>query len=193
MTYTDGLSLWFIVVYALSITAFIIVAIRFRAQRDAIEKQKGPLPSPGIFVPLGVPLLILLTRVGEIPAEWLSLRLIGLGLSLYYLVILLWTLRTLGRQFVPGAGIFRDHTLVTSGPFRFVRHPLYSASITSWLGAALGTLNWLLLVLWPVLVAIVILVPVRHEEELLHEKFGKAYEVYAQHTDRLIPKLWGRR
>lgn len=101
-------------------------------------------------------------------------------------------LRTLGRFAVPGAGIFRDHKLITSGPFQFVRHPLYSAAITLWLGAGLGTLNWLLLVLWPVFVAIVIFVPVRHEEELLHEKFGTDYEEYAQQTGRLIPRFWGQ-
>ncbi len=60
-----------------------------------------------------------------------------------------------------------------------------------WLGAALGTLNWLLLALWPLLLAGVF-ISSRDEEELLREKFGTTYETYAARTGRLIPKVWGR-
>ena len=190
MTFVDGFRFWFIGLYALGLAAFVVMAIQLRAKRDAIEKQEGPLPSPGILIPVGVPLLILLSRVGEIMVESLPLRWVGLGLSLYFLVMLPWIMRTLGRFAVPGAGVYRDHKLITSGPYSFVRHPLYSASIALCLGSALGTINWLLLVLCPVLVAIVILVPVRHEEALLHEKFGTEYKQYAEETAQLIPWIW---
>jgi protein-S-isoprenylcysteine O-methyltransferase Ste14 len=59
------------------------------------------------------------------------------------------------------------------------------------LSAGLGALNWLLLALWPVFVAIVNLVPVRQGEELLHEKFGKRYDEYVPHKGKLMPQLWG--
>jgi protein-S-isoprenylcysteine O-methyltransferase Ste14 len=67
-----------------------------------------------------------------------------------------------------------------------------SAAIILWLSARLGTLNWLLLALWPTFVAIVIFIPVREEEKLLKEKFGEAYEEYAQQTGRLVPRFWGQ-
>ena len=113
----------------------------------------------------------------------------GVGLSLYGLAILPWTVRTLGRLAAPGPAVFRDHDLVTSGPFRLVRHPGYSAILAIFLGTALGTLNWLLLALWP-LVVVGTYLSSRAEERLLREKFGKAYRKYAQQTHRFIPGIW---
>jgi len=78
---------------------------------------------------------------------------------------------------------------VTSGPFRYVRHPVYSAVVALQLAAALGTVNWLLLAIWPLLVAAMRLVPIPREEKLLREKFGEAYLDYAARTGRLFPRL----
>ena len=117
---------------------------------------------------------------------------LGVGLSLYYIILLSWTVRTLGRFLVPGLAVYSDHELVTSGPFRWVRHPLYSSALALWLGAALGTLNWLLLALWPLLLAAV-LSDLPREEGMLRDKFGTAYDAYAARTGRLIPRIRGWR
>jgi protein-S-isoprenylcysteine O-methyltransferase Ste14 len=71
-----------------------------------------------------------------------------------------------------------------------MRHPLYSAVIVLWLSAGLGTMNWLLLVLWPLFLVASMLLPIRQEETLLREKFGEEYEEYAEKTARLIPGVW---
>jgi protein-S-isoprenylcysteine O-methyltransferase len=135
--------------------------------------------------------LILLWGVGEIQAAWAPLRIVGFGLSLYALVILVWVPRVLGRFLVPQAVVFPDHELVTSGPFRFVRHPSFSGALALWLRAALGNLSWLLLGLWfPLMLAKTM--QAGGEEEILRAKFGKAYEEYNRQTGRFIPKLWRR-
>jgi protein-S-isoprenylcysteine O-methyltransferase Ste14 len=103
-----------------------------------------------------------------------------------------WAMRTLGQMGAPGVGVFEDHELITSGPYRFLRHPGYSATLALWLGAALGTLNWLLLVLWPLMVALLFMVGIRPEEALLHERFKADYEEYVRQTSRLIPRVWKR-
>jgi len=181
---------WFLVLYGLGIAAFLGTVIRFRGHRGAVERKIGPLPTPVPFVAFIIAVLILLTRTGEMSAGWPILRVLGVTLSFYAIVMLPWTMRTLGRLFVPGAAILRDHVLVTSGPFRLVRHPLLSAVTTLWLGAALGTLNWLLFALWPLLLAGAFMSS-RDEEALLREKFGTTYEAYAAQTGRFIPKMWG--
>ena len=188
MIFEDGFRLWFIVLYLVGIISFVGLVFRYRSNKHKIEKQVGPLPSPGIFVPLGIPLLILLTGIGELDYGLTALRWIGVVLSLYGLVLQFWTLRTLGHFALPGAGLYQDHKLVTSGPFRFVRHPLYSSGITLWLGAGLGTMNWLLLGLWPLILLLVIFVPIRQEESLLREKFGQAYEEYTLATGQIVPR-----
>lgn len=192
---TQALRLWFLVLFGLGFVGTIAAFIRFRAHRGAIEKKVGPLPTPGPVLVSVVAVVILLTGIGEITGEtsigWAILRVLGVGLSLYTIVMLPWAVRTLGRFGVPGVGVFRDHALVTSGPFRLVRHPGYSAILALWLGAALGTLNWLLLALWPVLVIVLFMVT-REEEGLLRAKFGTTYDAYSAKTGRFIPMAWGR-
>ena len=55
MTLSEGFRVWFLVLYILNILAFLVVTIRFRVHREAIEEQIGPLPSPGIVIPLQFP------------------------------------------------------------------------------------------------------------------------------------------
>ena len=192
---TEALRLWFLVLFGLGFLGTIAAFVRFRAYREDVEKKVGPLPTPGPVLVSIVAFLILLTKIGEITDAttlgWASLRVLGVGLSFYSMFMLPWAVRTLGRFGVPGVGIFRDHALVTSGPFRVVRNPGYSAILALWLGAALATLNWLLLALWPVLLIVLFMVT-REEEGLLRAKFGPTYDSYAAKTRRFIPKPWGR-
>jgi protein-S-isoprenylcysteine O-methyltransferase len=82
----------------------------------------------------------------------------------------------------------KDHDLVRHGPYRFLRHPLYSGDLAMLLGAALGTVNMLLLALWPVS-ALGTYFLTRQEDALLASKFGAAYETYARRTGRLMPRF----
>jgi protein-S-isoprenylcysteine O-methyltransferase len=192
MTMDRVLRFWFLALYGFGIIGFLSNVWRIRRGRPAFEQQIGPLPEVGAFVAWFVPPLIILSGVGQMAMEQPILRALGVGLSLYSQIMVLWTVRTLGRFLIPGLAVFRDHVLVTSGPFRWLRHPLYSGALALWLGAALGTLNWLLLALWPLLVAAIIKeLPV--EEAMLRAKFGAAYDAYAAQTGRLVPSLWGRR
>ncbi|MGA7305453.1 MAG: isoprenylcysteine carboxylmethyltransferase family protein [Rhodothermales bacterium] len=190
MAYADTFRFWFIGLYCFGFGAFGIMVARLRPRRGMIEKKKGPLPTPGILIPLGIPLLILVTQFGEMNVAFFSLRLAAAVLSGYFLIMMPWMMSTLGRFAVPGSGVYSDHRLVTTGPYRYLRHPLYSAAIVLWLSAGLGTVNWLLLALWPLFAIASILLPVRHEEELLREKFGAEYERYAAQTARLIPGVF---
>jgi protein-S-isoprenylcysteine O-methyltransferase len=184
-----ALRLWFLVLYAFGIVGFLGNVWRIRRGRPAFEKQIGPLPEMGALVAWFLPPVILLWGIGRLAIDQPVLRVLGVALSLYSQIIVLWTVRTLGRHLIPGLAVFPDHVLVTSGPFRWVRHPLYSGALALWLGAALGTLNWLLLALWPLFVAAII-GELPKEERMLRDKFGTAYEAYESRTGRLVPKLW---
>jgi protein-S-isoprenylcysteine O-methyltransferase Ste14 len=72
-------------------------------------------------------------------------------------------------------------------PFRLVRHPAYSADLALWLGAALGTLNALLLVSWP-LYALAVAVQASLEETVLAQEFGDAYLRYTERVGRFVPR-----
>jgi protein-S-isoprenylcysteine O-methyltransferase Ste14 len=193
MTFANVVRWFFIAIWGLSIIGFLAAVVRFfRTEREAVDRQIGPLPTPLTLLNL-VAVVILLTGVGAIDADdsagWLVVQVVGLGLSLYGLVMLPWTMQTLDRQGIPGVALLEDHALVTSGPYQLVRHPGYSAFLALWLGTALATLNWLLLVLWP-LVIVGAYLSSRAEDRLLREEFGKEYEAYAQGTNRFVPGLW---
>jgi protein-S-isoprenylcysteine O-methyltransferase Ste14 len=185
---TDDFRLGFVVAYGVGFIFFLVLIFRFRARQQTVEQRVGPLPPPPALISWLTPPIILLTQVGQISADWILLRLIGVAFALYAVVMLPWATRALGHSYVPGPAVLREHALVSSGPFRVVRHPIYSAVVALWLGAALGALNWILLVLWPMIV-VVVTKSARAEEEMLRRKFGDSYDAYAANKGRLFPRL----
>jgi protein-S-isoprenylcysteine O-methyltransferase Ste14 len=188
----DDFRLWFVVAYALGFLFFLALVFRFRTRRPTVEQRVGSLPSPPALISWLIPPIILLVHVGQISAEWMLVRVLGVALGLYAIIMIPWATHGLGRSYAPGPAVLQDHALVTSGPFGLVRHPIYSAVAALWLGAALGTLNWLLLALWPMIVAGVTKQS-RAEEEMLRAKFGDTYDTYARSKGRLVPKLSSRK
>jgi protein-S-isoprenylcysteine O-methyltransferase Ste14 len=185
---TDDFRLGFVITYVVGFIFFLVSIFRFRARQQTVEHRVGPLPPPPALISWLIPPIILLTEVGQISADWILLRLIGVALALYAVVVLPWATRTLGRSYVPGPAVLKEHALVSAGPFRVVRHPIYSAVVALWLGAALGALNWILLVLWPIIV-VAVTKSARAEEDMLRGKFGDSYDVYAANKGRLVPRL----
>jgi protein-S-isoprenylcysteine O-methyltransferase len=189
---TDGLRIWFLGLYAIGIIVILIKFIPVQRRQQVFENRiadrRRLLPMICLPVDWLVPPLIVLSGIGQVPAIWPLLRVLGFGLSLYAFIILAWVPRALGRFLIPQAAVFPDHALITSGPFRFLRHPSFSGALALWLGTALGTLNWSLFVLWfPLVVGKTI--QARAEEEILHTKFGSVYEEYSRKTGRFIPKF----
>jgi protein-S-isoprenylcysteine O-methyltransferase Ste14 len=130
-------------------------------------------------------------QVGEIDAGWLPVRVVGLAVGLTGAVLLVWASVLLGRFLMHEAAVVQDHALLTSGPYRLVRHPIYSGYLALLLGSGIAALNICVLLLWP-LSLLGILVQAGAEEQLLAKKFGPDYERYARRTGQLVPRLWKR-
>jgi protein-S-isoprenylcysteine O-methyltransferase Ste14 len=137
-----------------------------------------------------LPPALIAFRVGEIEADWLPFRVVGLTLGLAGAVLLIWASVVLGRFLLHEAAIREDHALVASGPYRFVRHPVYSGYLALLLGSGIAALNVCLLLLWPVSL-LGILIQAASEEQLLGERFGQDYQRYVRRTGRLVPRFWG--
>jgi len=82
-----------------------------------------------------------------------------------------------------------EHTLVTSGVYRHIRHPMYAAHLLWAIAQALLLSNWL--AGWALLVTFVPLYLVRapREEHMMLEHFGEEYREYMSRTGGLIPRL----
>lgn len=117
-----------------------------------------------------------------------GVRALGVGLAALGLAGLCWAFRHLDANLIADSVPGADHTLVTSGPYRWIRHPLYSAWGVLMLGYGLATSSWAV-----ILVAIAALGTVvrrtSKEEEALIAQFGAAYRTYAARTGRFLPQL----
>ncbi len=116
----------------------------------------------------------------------------GGGLLLIYLALFVWAHQVLGKHWSGILELHEDHSLITSGPYRMVRHPMYSAFFLSGLGIFILTANWFLSSLYFLAVAYMYFSRVSAEEELMIGRFGDAYREYMTKTARLVPRLLKR-
>ncbi len=116
------------------------------------------------------------------------LRWTGVGVSALTMVLLIWTLRSLGTNLTDTVVTRRVHTLVTRGPYRLVRHPFYDCMAMFALSFALIAANWFVLVSG-VVVFLLLSARTRTEEEKLVVRFGDDYREYMMRTGRFVPKL----
>lgn len=97
--------------------------------------------------------------------------------------------RALKKNWSAEVEIQAGHTLVTDGPYRRVRHPMYTALFLIGAGMLLLSANWLAGGLFLLAFTLLYLTRVDAEERLLRDHFGAAYEAYMKETGRLLPKF----
>jgi protein-S-isoprenylcysteine O-methyltransferase Ste14 len=114
------------------------------------------------------------------------LRWTGVAIGIPAGCLLVWTLLNLGKNLTDTVVTRKVHTLVTKGPYRWVRHPFYDAVGLSVLANSLAAANWFLLVTGALLMTMIVL-RTRKEEELLLARFGDPYRVYIARTGRFFP------
>jgi protein-S-isoprenylcysteine O-methyltransferase Ste14 len=145
---------------------------------------------PMVLLPVEwlLPPALIALRIGEIEAGWLPLRVVGFGVGLAGAVLLVWASVLLGRLMIHEAAVREDHVLIESGPYRFVRHPVYLGYLALLLGSGVASLNVCLLLIWPVSL-LGIPIEAASEEQLLEERFGQDYERYVRRTGWRVPRF----
>lgn len=140
--------------------------------------------SPGLLIILGV-VLLRIFRPGSLAVHSSVLQVIGAVLLLSGLGFAVWARVYLGRNWGMPMTEKAEPELVTSGPYRFVRHPIYSGLLLGLLGTTLATnLYWLIAL---VVMAIYFVYSATVEERLMTTSFPEAYPSYRAHTKMLIP------
>jgi protein-S-isoprenylcysteine O-methyltransferase Ste14 len=112
----------------------------------------------------------------------------GVGLCALTAVLLMWTLRSLGKNLTDTVVTRQAHTLVTRGPYQWVRHPFYDCMFLFMSGTALMAANWFVLATGLVVFTI-LAARSRTEEQKLLERFGQPYRAYQARTGRFLPRL----
>lgn len=112
----------------------------------------------------------------------------GFAIGLLSVALVGWTLRTLGGNLTDTVATRTHHTLVTTGPYRWVRHPYYAATLLLVIAATLLSANWLIGVAGA-LMFLLLAVRTPLEEQKLIERFGDQYRDYAARRGRFIPRM----
>lgn len=97
------------------------------------------------------------------------------------------SLRALGRQWSLQARVLQNHKLVREGPYRFVRHPIYTGMLGMIVAGGLAWSHWIGFLIALLLFAVGTAIRVRSEEKLLREQFGTAFEDYERSVPAVVP------
>jgi protein-S-isoprenylcysteine O-methyltransferase Ste14 len=118
-----------------------------------------------------------------------AIRWTGFALLVIGGTLRLWPVFVLGPRFSGLVAIQKDHKLVTTGVYRYVRNPSYLGLLVSALGWALSFRAGV-----GVLIVALFLIPllarIRAEERMLSSQFGAEYQAYVERTWRLIPRIY---
>ncbi len=119
--------------------------------------------------------------------EWV--RGLGVGLGILCVLGIYWLFSSIGSGISPTSATRQQHMLSTKGPYRWVRHPLYTIGSSLFISFGMMADNWFIATLG-ILAFIGMAIRTPKEEANLIEKFGDEYREYMKRTGRFLPKLF---
>ena len=120
----------------------------------------------------------------------LSIRWVGVGLGILCVFGIYWLFSSIGSGITPTSGTRKEHTLVTNGIYRHIRHPLYTLGSSMFVAFGMMADSWFIILLG-ILAFILMAIRTPKEETNLIEKFGDEYREYMKRTGRFLPKIGG--
>jgi len=162
---------------------------------QAAEREGGR----GVVVLRGVLFFALLAFIVMyvLGAAWIELfsfplpgwlRWVGFAMGLLSIAFWIWTQVHLDTQWSAQLQLKNRHQLITTGPYKTIRHPLYLAMIAWAISISLLTANWIFVAV-SVLSIVGVVRRIPNEEQMMLNAFGDEYKAYMEHTGRLFPKL----
>ena len=120
-------------------------------------------------------------------SDWLQW--LGLILGIITIPLSVWIHIHLGKNFSSCLHVREGHYLVTTGPYKWVRHPMYTVLLMNFLAILLLTKNWLIGGVPILILCLVVAGRLKHEEKLMQDTFGEEYNRYKLSTGKFLPKL----
>jgi protein-S-isoprenylcysteine O-methyltransferase Ste14 len=171
------------------------------AARDVkpVRRQESLGSRLGYVVPIAIGAVLLAS--GRLPVHWLDDRFLPPSAAVYWagtlvlaagLAFMVWARRTLGRNWSGRVTLKEDHELIRGGPYRLVRHPIYTGLLLALLGTAIAFGQWRDLIALG-LITLAVLHKMRVEERFLAESFPPDYARYRAEVPALIPFMFHAR
>lgn len=117
------------------------------------------------------------------------LRWVGAVVGFGMLPVLYWVVSSIGSNISETFLTKEHHVLVTHGPYRWVRHPLYSVATIGFISLSILAANWFMMAMAVLAIVGISLFVIPKEEAQLIQKFGNEYLEYVKRTGRLGPRL----
>lgn len=175
--------------------AFLVVWVIWATRTKAVQRREG-ISSRLSYTVLTVAAAYLMFA-DTVPRAWLLIPVVpaaagvpwvGVAVTAMGIAFAVWARAYLGGNWSGTVTVKVDHQLVRSGPYRWVRHPIYSGMILAMLGTALarGQVRGL--------VAVVLLfagfkIKSKIEEQAMLSTFGAEYDEYSRSTGAILPRL----
>lgn len=146
---------------------------------------------------IGVIIIIFLVKIipqsaqiltSMIISNTLTSAIIGSLITILGLTICIWARTTIGRNWSGSIVLKKNHELVTNGPYKFIRHPIYTGMITMMIGTSIYY-GYTSIFLATILAFVGFVLKSRQEEKLMIKHFGKRYINYKKRTKAIIPFL----
>jgi len=163
-----------------------------RQRAEATKRDRGSRMVLRVCVVPAIVLLVLSPRIApaaEIRSP-LVCTVVGIVIFSAGEALRVWSKVALGRYFTYTVQTSRDQPVITSGPYRFLRHPSYTGILLIALGAGAVWGNWLGLGVLTLLTLVGLVYRITVEEKALLEDLGDPYRTYAEHHKRLVPFVW---
>lgn len=184
-------------IYSIFSIVRIIPHLIIKKQDNIIAKEEKKFPR--IFLQVYIILTIILIFIFIFSPEWFdwsklpnyprALQWVGFGLGIIANLLFVYVHIHLGKNFSATLKIYSNQKLVETGPYQFVRHPMYTAFLILHIAIFLITANWFYGIIW-ILGLIIVLIPrVRQEEKILEREFGEHYIEYKERTGIFLPNI----
>ena len=166
---------------------------RVRTLKTVLDRKTLPDTILVVLAGIGmlIPLVYVFSSILDFADYSLPSWLAWAGVAIFGLaILLLWQSHAkLGQNWTPTLGIRDEHSLVTEGVYKYIRHPMYAAH---WLWAIAQVLmlhNWIAGYSFLIVVVPFYLMRVNNEEQMMIRQFGEEYRAYMKRTGRMIPRL----
>lgn len=114
---------------------------------------------------------------------------IGLILCFFGIIIMMRARQFLGKNWSGNVILQKEHLIIKDGPYKYVRHPMYSGDLLAMFGSAI-IVGQIFGIVWTLFCASGLIMKIKKEEKLLAGKFPDDYSFYKQQTKMLIPFIW---
>jgi len=179
--------------FVLIVASVIIDFSKYHKQKRGVEDSANSLVETGsmtiFFITYYLSIKMNLLHVSANKLIGFAALIIGLILIVVGIVFNVYGRIVLKSNWANQIKIYKNHSLITSGPYKIVRHPLYASLIWIFLGGSLVYMNLVSFLLNLFVFVPMMTIRARKEDELLSKKFGIEYNKYKVKTGMFFPKI----